>query len=297
MSHIFVSYSRKNSSCVHAVVQEMQQQDFSIWIDLESIEITTPWLDEIEAAISKAKVFMLFWSKEANASKYVQHEIKIAKKRTVTDDLRIVVVMLDDTDNMPFDHIQGYSLKIGCSPIAIKTMVNNLPSEWRKFSYSKKLTDQHHTIVDDDYASVLFAENSECAAYILGKKDKLLPKKPKTLVIALQFTGIAGSDTLDPVLNSLPSNDTWVLYIKGPVSGKNHSLDNNNPTQWQNCSDFVVETIRAIGSQTTSDLHFFARTPNALFGSVTVPFYRFWHMHFYNFVGTGYKHVIEIPRS
>ena len=40
MSHIFISYSHKNSDCVYQVVEEMQRNDFPVWVDLESIQIT-----------------------------------------------------------------------------------------------------------------------------------------------------------------------------------------------------------------------------------------------------------------
>ncbi|MEL6407024.1 MAG: toll/interleukin-1 receptor domain-containing protein [Chloroflexota bacterium] len=296
MSQIFISYSRKDSDCVYKVKDELDENNFSAWIDLEAVQITSDWLAEIEKAIEESVVFMLFWSANAKDSDYVQHEIRLAKQLQIEKKIKILTVMLDDTD-LPVKHLQAYDMKTACSPTKIKSFVSSLPAEWRAFSYAKSLSEQHHTIIDDGYVSVLFAKNTECTAYIIGKKDKQLPKKPSNLVIALQFTGKAGADTLDPVLNSLPDDTQWVLYIQGPVSGEYHTLDNDNQLQWQMCSDFVVENIRAVGSQTKSHLHFFARTPNAPFGSVTVPFYRFWHMHFYNFVGTGYKPVIEIPRS
>lgn len=298
MSHIFISYSRKNSDCVYEVVDEMKQQDFPVWIDLESIPMSTEWMEEIETAIKTARVFMLFWSKEANESDYVSYERKIAKALSITNQIKIVVVMLDDTQ-IPFEHIQGHNMKSGCSAIAIKKFVNNLSLDWKKFSSVKKLKDQSHKALQDEYVSVFYKAENECKSYIVGKKDKILPKKPEHLIVALQFFKPTNFDMFGSVFNSLPVSNPWVLHITGPVKDDQYTLDNKNPAQWEKCREFVVKQIQDVGDQASTQLHFFTLTPNALLGGVTIPLYRFWHVHLYNFISRDnvYLPVIELPRS
>lgn len=297
MSYIFISYSRKNSECVYSVVEEMKRKDFPVWIDLESISITSEWLEMIEQAIKEARVFMLFWSAEAQESDYVTHELRIAKKLSIESKIEVLVVMLDNTTPLPLDHIQAYDMKSGCSPTAVQTLVNRLPKDWKQFSTSKPLGEQSYTVVDSEFVSVLFDRNAYCKAYIVGKQNTKLPDKPDHLVVALQFFRPTNEDMLSSVISSLPSADSWILHITGPVVKDKYELDNNNPVQWEACRTFIVENIQKVGNQSKTTVHFYTLTPNALFGGVTMPFYRFWHIKLYNFVASKYLPMIEIPRT
>lgn len=297
MSHIFVSYSRKDSDCVYAVVDALKKADFPIWIDLESIPISSEWLTNIEKAINDAKVFMLFWSASAKESDYVTHELQIAQQLSIENKIKVCVVMLDDTKPLPLEHIQAQNLKSGCSPTAISGLLNALPVEWKAFSYTKSLAEQSHTLVQDDFVSVRYSDNATCKAYIVGKANATLPKKPQHLAIALQFFRPTTADMLDSVISSLPTPDTWILHVTGPVQGEDYRLDNNQPQQWEDSRKFIVKMIQAVGDQSNTTLHFYTLTPNALLGGVTMPLYRFWHVTLYNFVNSVYLPVVNIPRS
>jgi len=296
MSHVFISYSRKNSECVYSVVEEMKKSDFPVWVDLESISITNVWLEKIEQAITEARVFMLFWSAEAQESDYVTHELHIAKKLSIESKIEVLVVMLDNTP-FPLDYIQAYNMKSGCSPITVKNLVNSLPKDWKQFSRSKMLGKQSHTVVDGEFVSVFFDRNAYCKAYIVGKQNSKLPDKPEHLAVALQFYRPTNSDMLGSVISSLPSGDNWILHITGPVVKDNYELDNNKPSQWESCRKFIVENIQKVGNQSTTTVHFYTLTPNALLGGVTMPLYRFWHVKLYNFVASKYVPLIELSRT
>lgn len=296
MAHIFISYSRKNSDCVYQVAEEMKKQDFPLWIDLESIPITSEWLEGIEQAIKSARVFMLFWSADAAKSDYVEHELRIAKRLAIERKIHVLVVMLDATP-LPLDHIQAYDLKSGCSNIAIKTLVNSLPKDWKQFSKSKTLGEQTHTVVEGDSVAVLWDYTPFCRAEIIGKPDTKLSTAPEHLVVALQFTGPTNNDIRATVMNSLPSENAVILHISGPTANNRYALDDNKPAYWESSRQFIVSSIQRIGSAPKTMLHFCTLTPNALFGGVTIEFYRFWHLKLYNYVDGKYVPVIEIPRS
>lgn len=296
MAHIFISYSRKNSDCVYEVAEEMKKQDFPLWIDLESIPITSEWLERIEQAIKSARVFMLFWSADAAKSDYVQHELKIAKRLAVERKIQVLVVMLDETP-IPLDHIQAYDMKSGCSNIAVKTLVNNLPKEWKQFSKSKTLGEQTHTVVEGEYVAVSWDYNPLCHAYIMGKRDARLATAPEHLVVALQFTGPTSNDMRATVMNSLPSENAVILHVTGPTANSRYELDNYNLEQWRIAREFIIDSIQGIGNAPKTILHFCTLTPNALMGAVTVNFYRFWHLKLYNYVDGKYVLVMDIPRT
>ena len=302
MSHIFVSYSRKDSTCVSQVVDTMTQRDFPTWIDTERIKITESWLEKIEHAIEEAFLFMLFWSKDAAASDYVKHELGIAKQLQIEGKLAILVVMLDETE-LPMKHIQAYNLKHGCTPVSIATFINTLKPEWRQFSRTKLLASQNHRLVSPAWASVLYDHSTECNAYIVGSPNAVLPRAPRHLAVCLQFFRAVQEDMLSSVFPTLPP-DAWALHITGPTQIDNrtnalsYGLDNNNPAQWEACRAFIVKSIQSVGSQSTTTLHVYALTPNALLGGVTMPFNRFWHMKLYNFVAQGntYVEALDLPR-
>lgn len=302
MSHIFISYSRKDQKCVHEIADRLTREDFPTWIDMESLEITAVFLERIETAINSASVFMLFWSKNAKESDYVKHELNIAKNLQITGKLDFLVVMLDDTP-LPLPHIQAYDLKHGCTAPSITAFINTLKPEWKQFSRTKPLNAQTHKLATEggDWVSVLYDHNATCRAYIVGRPAGTLPKAPKNLAVCLQFFRGMDDDMLMPVFPTLP-DDAWILHITGPVqvqgTQRTFRLDDHNPAQWEACREFIVRMIQSVGSPPTTVLHFYALTPNALMGGVTMPLNRFWHVKLYNFIpnSSTYVQALDLPR-
>ncbi|QPC80919.1 toll/interleukin-1 receptor domain-containing protein [Phototrophicus methaneseepsis] len=297
MTQMFISYSRKDSTCVNQVVDELNKSDFETWFDKASLEITQDWLDRIESAIKASGVFVLFWSKNASESDYVKHELSFARLQSISGKLKVLAIMLDDMP-LPMPHLQAYDMKHGCTNSSVAAFVSGLPSEWRAFSYKKSLRDQPYTDIPDtaDLVSVLYDANDYCQAYIVGPPDKALPKSPENLAICLQFSRNVGDDMLSPVINTV-GKSMWMLHILGPEKGGRYMLDNDDPAMWESARQFVIKSIQSVGASANTTLHFFAQTPATLMGGITIPFYRFWHVKIYNFGGSDYAEVLDIPRS
>lgn len=70
---VFVSYARKDSEYVHALVNELRRFDIPLWIDLD-IEQGSNWDDAIENALATCDAMLLITTPASLASEYVIHE-------------------------------------------------------------------------------------------------------------------------------------------------------------------------------------------------------------------------------
>jgi hypothetical protein len=78
MQHIFVSYSRKDSETVDAIVARLRSDGFSVWIDRGSLHVGEQWGTEIVKAVHKAYAFLLMLSPSAVGSTNVRKEVYLA---------------------------------------------------------------------------------------------------------------------------------------------------------------------------------------------------------------------------
>lgn len=78
MSHIFISYSKKNSTYAYALADFLQEQGFNIWIDRIGVEYGVGWWDAIVDGLDKCGAVIVVMTPEAKASDWVQREVFIA---------------------------------------------------------------------------------------------------------------------------------------------------------------------------------------------------------------------------
>lgn len=94
MSHVFISYSRKNSDFVELLETDMEKNDHSVWRDVSDIPGGAEWAEEIEDALSEAYAVIAIVSQPALESKWVNHEIDASRK----EDIPIVPALLEEVD-------------------------------------------------------------------------------------------------------------------------------------------------------------------------------------------------------
>lgn len=307
MSHIFISYSRKDSACVDKVTSYLEENDFPFWIDRKRIELGTEWFDEITNNILQAGLFLLFWSKNSRDSNYVQAERRIALQQYHTGKLQILPVILDPHADLPpeLDHIQREDFSLGCDDVAIRLLVNRLPAKFRRFNRTKPLAKQPYKQVEDTpFVSVRYKESAsgQCQAYLVGQKEFAAARSPRELVICLQFMQPVNKNMIKDVYETLGRSDSGILHITGPrsVEGDRYWIDNKNPDLWQECFQFVTQVIQENASSDTTTLKFFGLSAGVLLARVAMKFYRFWHVQFYNFApetGKPYVLVYDVPRN
>lgn len=79
MSHIFISYSRRNIETVDKFVNTLAQTGMDIWLDREDIKAGDSWRVQIVEAIDGCDAFVLMLSKESAASVNVHKEVILAQ--------------------------------------------------------------------------------------------------------------------------------------------------------------------------------------------------------------------------
>ncbi|MBU2571481.1 MAG: TIR domain-containing protein [Gammaproteobacteria bacterium] len=86
MPHVFICYLRQNSDKVNRLVQDLECNSVSVWLDRKKIHPGTRWKDAIRTAIQNGALFLPCFSREYEARKrsYMNEELTLA-----IDELRL----------------------------------------------------------------------------------------------------------------------------------------------------------------------------------------------------------------
>lgn len=99
-SHVFISYSRRDTEAMQRIVAFLRSQNIKVWVDNEKLTPGTPiWEEEIEKAINSAFVVLVILSPDAKGSGWVRREITFADqyhKRIIP-----VLVRGDNNNSIP----------------------------------------------------------------------------------------------------------------------------------------------------------------------------------------------------
>jgi len=77
MSHIFISYSKKNRDYARALADKLLDAGFDVWID-DRIDYGDDWWQVIVKAIRECGAFLIIMTPESDTSKWVQREVALA---------------------------------------------------------------------------------------------------------------------------------------------------------------------------------------------------------------------------
>jgi hypothetical protein len=94
MSHIFISYSRKDFNFAGKIVQELAENNLDTWIDWKSIPKGEDWELEIYRGIEEADAFLFLISPDSGTSQMCNKEIAHA----ATNGKRILPIVIRDAD-------------------------------------------------------------------------------------------------------------------------------------------------------------------------------------------------------
>lgn len=75
MSHIFISYSRKDIDFARYLRATLENIGFGVWMDEERLSAGMNWSDELQKAIDNCSAFVVVMSPDSQNSKFVQSEI------------------------------------------------------------------------------------------------------------------------------------------------------------------------------------------------------------------------------
>ncbi|MBP5282664.1 MAG: toll/interleukin-1 receptor domain-containing protein [Lachnospiraceae bacterium] len=75
---VFISYSTKNTDVMEKIVNHLEQNGIKCWFAPRDIAPSQEWVPAIQEALRVAKVFVLIYTSESNASKQVMNEVALA---------------------------------------------------------------------------------------------------------------------------------------------------------------------------------------------------------------------------
>jgi len=79
MSHIFVSYSHKDTKYAHQLAEILKEKGFEVWIDAR-LDYGSRWPTEIQKQLDSCGAFIVVMSPRSFASEWVQNELNRAKR-------------------------------------------------------------------------------------------------------------------------------------------------------------------------------------------------------------------------
>lgn len=114
MSHIFISYSHKDTGYAHKLAGALQKKGFAVWID-ERLDYGSQWPHEIQKQLDACFAFIVVMTPRSFASEWVQSELQRAKRK-----LKPVFPMLLEGDEpwLSVESTQYYDVRGGKFPDA-----------------------------------------------------------------------------------------------------------------------------------------------------------------------------------
>jgi hypothetical protein len=80
MSHVFISYSRRNIDYALQLVEDMKSRQFNAWIDKEDIDTGEEWRKVLKEAVKNCGAFVFIVSPDSNTSEWCLEELQWATK-------------------------------------------------------------------------------------------------------------------------------------------------------------------------------------------------------------------------
>lgn len=97
MADIFISYSHQDRESVASISRALNELNITAWSD-QKIRAGDEWMAEIEKALNEAKVLVLCVSPSFLASDWPQFEIGVALSRARDSGVRVIPLILRESD-------------------------------------------------------------------------------------------------------------------------------------------------------------------------------------------------------
>lgn len=77
-NHVFICYAREDQEFALALASRLKDRGAPIWLDQWSIQPGEDWDQAIDKALDECAQFLIVWSPQANASREVRGELRLA---------------------------------------------------------------------------------------------------------------------------------------------------------------------------------------------------------------------------
>ena len=129
---IFISYSRHDTNVVNEIVNMLEQEGYSVWIDRDGIESGEDFKRVILKAIKESEVILFFSSEHSNVSDWTAKEIGVAvkyRKHTIPiklDDSNFNEAVEFDLINLDYIDYSKPTIRSAMREKLLKTLRNKL---------------------------------------------------------------------------------------------------------------------------------------------------------------------------
>ena len=309
MSHVFISYARKDKAKVEEFVKALRVENFIVWQDVNDIEGGEKWESAILVAIEKCEAFALFWSAEAVSRPWVHTEIDNALEHGK----KIIPIMLDDTplreDLAELQFVKDAKTLIKTlKPIAAQI-------EWEEnkfFNINTPLGEQTTEDVFFDgelYRSSLLVKTLFSKAVLFAKPETVVAKVTR-IQLVIQCTGETAS-IIPIVFRDIQTEyDTYpkrkeplvAVHITPTMLGKDRDgkdiyvLDNNIVEHFTTIHRTAMRAISLIKGETSHRKIFqvFQKSLMEIAFLMGREFSRWDEFQLYKWTGEQYAHMINL---
>lgn len=302
MSHIFISYSRADKSCVYKVQRQLEAQGFKIWIDKQDIPPGAPFPMEILQAIRGAAAVLIFWSKDAAVSYFVGKEIEESLNQKMMRSMPVIPVWLDSHPLHPqLEHLNALRLS-ACSDQDIDGLVNRLSNlryrHMLDFDPDKTLGEQGSLALKQTpiLVSLPIIDSVYCKGRVIstpGTSLTAVKNHPaQTIQVYQEFLGKAGNeDGISKIYQTLqssqPHNPFFLFHFTGHQIGSDYSLIddlNDSPHgDWLDPVNTIYHTLDQFIGRGGPVLQMFNAVPASMNFAIGMQFFKYWHVQLFHY--------------
>lgn len=315
MSHIFISYSRKDSPCAYRIARILEGQGFKIWIDKDDIPPGAPFPMKIFEAIRNASAMIILWSANSQSSDYVKHELEEAQNQYMHRRMPIIPIWLDDTPLHPIlKSINAKPLR-DCNHQTIIAITKSLTHlRYRKINEPKLIVSQPigeqgavplETL--PNLVKLPIATSQYCNGYIIAEPHLSLQTvknyPEKKVQVFLEFLGGVNNEEnirkiYQHIQTEIPEKPFFLFHFTGhEVDGQYKLIDTitDSPAgDWLDAVHVVYNTLDEMIGREGALLQIFNALPASLNFAIGMQFFKFWHVLLYHYVNNQGRYQLVI---
>jgi hypothetical protein len=309
MSHIFISYSRKDTPCVRRTVNRLEGLGYCTWFDQHSIPDGEDWRRSIQQGVAGAAAALVFWSAHSAASKYVAKEIDLALGRHFSADIPIITLRLDDTPlSDALRNYQAPAFKDCTSYGPFEKLLPSLPAaagrQWADLDKHIPVAEQAGATSQGGIVVYPLVRSVHAQADVVCDSKTVVRDVLKdggaTAMLLIECLGTLSDDqflrrAVEHFRAQHPDAPLLGLRVRGPAVNDKLGLDNDAPGQWLDVAHLAGDAAtRLFGRGSNAALDVYVAAPAALALGIGTRFGpRFWRLRIYNYnTGKNSYHLV-----
>lgn len=318
MSHIFISYARKDKQVVAQYVESLRKQDFIVWQDVSNIPAGEQWHQALLDAIEAASVVVVFWSQAASHSRYVNEEIDHA----IQHGKPIVPIWLDQAEPLRDGLKQANAVIASAfSPAIAGKIGQDLAKLAPRIQRQVSAFDTHipmsaqtvtgatrQPIGEHEYVVVPLVTSVYSNAHVIAAAGTIVRQVRRVQVI-VQNTGPVDTNAVRDAFKAVLAGDAeypdeaeplvglHITGAKNPMDATQYWVDNTNVAHYSDMVDTTRKAIAAISRNAveTQTMQLFQKTLVDIAFLLGASLDRWQPLQLYKWTGGQYIPLLNIP--